>query len=108
MKGPHGPRFLTNKRHNAMAQIEIWAYAKAPAHTDPDGNITPERWVEADHFLVEAKGRLEGGNAFAHCLDRQPTTATKIDKIRIHQYGDKETWLWREDGSAWEKEARNG
>jgi len=92
-----------------MAQIEIWAYAKAPEHTGPKGEYTPERWVEADHVLIESPERCTGANAFGVCLDRLGAAeANKINKIKIHQAGGREAWLWNADKSEWEKEAARG
>ena len=76
-------------------QIEIWAYAKAPAHTDPNGAFTPERWVETQNVIVNCPALLAPDEAFGF-IDHRDSDRLKLShagKVTRHQWDGGE---WRE------------
>jgi len=80
-------------------QIEIWAYAKAPAYTSPEGAYTPERWLETQNIIVEHPRMLAPAEAFGF-IDHQYSDRIKLScagKVTRHQWdGDEWRGGWYE------------
>jgi len=89
-------------------QVEIFGYAKAPAHTDANGFYTPERWVEVAHFLADwpEDEPIQAGDAFRLCTEKEPDSAHRIDRVSFRHSGKLETSDW--DGRKWMKGGANG
>jgi hypothetical protein len=76
-------------------QIEIWAYAKAPAHTGLNKAYTPERWVKTQNIIVEHPTALPPAEAF-NFIAYYHSDRLKIScagKVTRHQWDGDE---WRE------------
>ncbi len=75
-------------------QIEIWAYAKAPAHTGLNGAFTPERWVETQNIVVDCPRELSPAEAFGF-IDHHLSDRIKLShagKVTRHQW-DGDEWI---------------